>query len=380
MKKLSLALGSALAVAASFHPAAAGPQPPATGSMARSVTLDGVALGSALTPGLASLRYTVARDETDGLWHLWTFDGTAVTYPADFDLAHVVHATSVDGFAFTRTGNLGYAAGSSAPATFGASIEPPIAYLSASRDNGAWILAAWHANDSTGQDRWGQYNYNTSVSELPGGPSDLAVLHRGPLTATPAGPGGFHVGTFGAVNGQIYLRVDSAMGGLARFAYIPSVPPVTEAWGAYGEEAELFAGTSHYWFLAADPNDGRRAGYVHNAGRTLQCGGLLQTYYSIRNVDGSLAGNRLWYVESGDDGATWSAPQDLFDTPAMLTLDGTHPGSAAKFSNVEAVRHGDRVRVYFRWQHPSGGGAPVEYVAAVDSTMACDGQFVDSFE
>ncbi len=383
MKKLSPAvLAVALAVAGSLSSVAAAPQPPALGTAARSVTLDGQALGTALTPmGLASLRYTVARDESDGLWHLWTFDGTTMVHPADFDLAHVVHATSADGLAFTRDGNLSYGAGSVAPSTFGAAIEPPIAYLSASRDAGVWTLAAWHANDSTGMNRWGQYNYSTSVSELPGGPSDRAVLHRGPLTANPTSPGGFHVGTWGLVNGQMYLRVDSTLGGLARFAYIGSTPPVSESWDAYGEEAELFAGTTHYWFLAADPNDGRAAGYVHNAGRNLACGGLLQSYYSIRNLDGSLSGNRLWYVESPDDGVTWSAPRDLFPAAGTLVLDGALAGTSAKFSNVEAVRFGDRVRVYFRWQQPdAGGGAPTEYVAAIDSTQACDAQFADGFE
>lgn len=380
--------GLCLAVLATA--AVAAPQPPRFETAARSVRLDGVRLGTELTPtGFRnSLRFTVAYDPADARWHLWTLTANPGVYPTSgFALGDVVHGTSADGYDFTSDGTLSYGPGSALPASFGATVDPPISYLRAAKVGDSWKLLAWHANDSQSPSRWGQYNYNTSISDLGPDPDNRVVTHQGPVSALVTGPGGFHVGAYGLVNDQLYLRVDSVYrpgvdrdgGGIARFAYSDASPPLVEDWSAYGEEAELFRGTPYYWFLDPSPGGGRTAAYAHNAGRVLACGGLLQAFYALRDVNGGLTQNNLWYLESPDDGVNWSAPQALFGDPAFLTLDGAWAPSAL-FSNPEGVIHGDRLRVYFRWQQPDAPGGSVDYVVGLDSELACDGLFADGFE
>ncbi len=109
------------------------------------------------------------------------------------------------------------------PGPFGASLEPPVTVLRAERVGAEWKLLAWHYNDyqvSPAPSRWGEFNYNTSVLSLGTSADNEAVLQQGPLlTSGGTGPGGFHIGAFGIVEGQIYLKIDSAAGGLARFDY-----------------------------------------------------------------------------------------------------------------------------------------------------------------
>ena len=119
--------GLCLAVLATA--AVAAPQPPRFETAARSVRLDGVRLGTELTPtGFRnSLRFTVAYDPADARWHLWTLTANPGVYPTSgFALGDVVHGTSADGYDFTSDGTLSYGPGGAMPANFGATIDPPV--------------------------------------------------------------------------------------------------------------------------------------------------------------------------------------------------------------------------------------------------------------
>jgi len=131
-----------LCLAAVAATSVAAPQPPRFETAARSVRLDGVRLGTDLTPSgyLNSLRFTVAYDPVDAQWHLWTLTANPGVYPTSgFALSDVVHATSADGYDFTSTGTLSYGPGGVLPANFGATIDPPVSYLRAVKAGGRML-------------------------------------------------------------------------------------------------------------------------------------------------------------------------------------------------------------------------------------------------
>ena len=137
-----------LCLATAVATSVAAPQPPRFETAARSVRLDGVRLGTDLTPSgyLNSLRFTVAYDPVDAQWHLWTLTANPGVYPTSgFALGDVIHATSPDGYDFTSDGTLSYGPGGAMPANFGATIDPPVSYLRAVKDGDSWKLLAWHA-------------------------------------------------------------------------------------------------------------------------------------------------------------------------------------------------------------------------------------------
>ena len=366
----------------------AGPPEPAVFSpQTRSVTLDGVALGSGLTPQTAnSLRFSVAYEAGTRRYHLWVQTGDDPAFdPASLALSNLRHAVSGDGVSFTSTGNLDYLLGNPFPGPYNTQVDPPIAFVRGQFFDGEWKLLFWHANDSSGQNRWGDFNYNTSVAALGSVPDDRLVLQQGPLVGAGGGtsPGGQHVGPFGLVNHQLYLRVDSASGGLARFAYGDGLPPETAPFPNWSSEADLFAGSPYVWFLAnpSAPN----AGYVHNAGRVLtQLDGSLAAYYAFRRADGTRAERQLWRVVSNDDGLTWAAAQPVFANDAAFTLDGAPIPANGLFSGPDVVQDGQSCRVYFATLNAAGEHVVVVSTAlATPQPSACyrpDAIFADGFE
>jgi hypothetical protein len=340
------------------------------------VKLDSVRLGTDLTPGGASLRNTIIYDESAKLFHFWGFDDDASS-----TLGQIKHATSTDGLHFTSDTFLTYGIGSVNYADFGATIDPPLDFFRAAfdTDSGTWKLFNWSENDSSNPSRWGQYNYNTSVNDLGTLPGNTSVVHQGPLSSPFSGN---HVGTFGLVDGNIYLRVDSAGpsgGGNAKLPYTDGLPPSA---GAESSEANLFTGTPYCWLV--DPNcgasDPRIPSYVHNVGRTLrQSDGTLGTYYTFRRADASRLDKQIWYVESNDNGATWSAPAGVFADGSLLSIDGSPIDSSVgegNFSSVDVVQATNQCRVYLSTQDASGN-----FVMVSSSTgSACDAIFADSFE
>lgn len=354
--------------------------PPAFRPAACPVQVDGVRVGTALTAGNSSLRNTIAYDAAARTWHFWGFVADDANFPSiASSLPSVLHATSADGLHFSSDAPLRYDIAAARYADFGASIDPPLDFFRAVFDaaSGTWKLFDWSENDQQSPSRWGSYNYNTSVNDLGSLPGNVSVVHQGPLGTPVAGN---HVGAFGLVDGVLYLRVDTGGGGAGQFAYTDAIPPST---GAQLAEVDLYTGTPYCWFLApgCGSSDPRTPAYVHNVGRTLrQTDASLGTYYSFRDAStGARLDKQLWYVESNDNGVSWSAPGGVFADGNAVTIDGqpldAAPGSA-NFSSVEVVEGVNVCRAYFSTQDAAGN-----YVMVSASTgSACDALFADSFE
>ena len=228
------------------------------------VTLNGTRVGSDLTPGNSSLRNTIAYEASTKLYHFWGFAADDPDFPSTASsLRGVLHATSTDGVHFTGDSNLSYTAGSADYHAYGADIDPPLDFLRAAFDpaTGTWKLFNWTENDQVISPSFGQYNYNTSVDDLGTAAGTTSVLHQGPLANPYAGN---HVGTFGLVDGNVYLRIDAGAkdGGAARLPYADGIPPSATA---ATSEANLFDGTPYCWGL--DPDCGTTDPRIPEIGR-----------------------------------------------------------------------------------------------------------------
>jgi len=209
------------------------------------VTLDGVPIGQPLHPAsLNSLRYTIAFNPGDGLYHLWVLDGADTATPAGMRVADIMHATSSDGRAFASKGKL------NPPASWwtqlpgvGATSEPSVNFLRIDLVGSEWLLTIWSPNETN----TGLYNYNANVWDLGIDSNNLNVVQHGPLPSLseiPTGPGGNMVGSFGMANGKLYLRQDTQFnsgppvnpalwgGGIGRYFYTDGVrPTLSPVWG-----------------------------------------------------------------------------------------------------------------------------------------------------
>ena len=386
--KLGLSLGLVTACA-SIAVAA----PPTFQNNTCPVRVDGNVIGTQLTPSGASLRNTVAYEPASGLYHFWGFLAEDANFPSSASaLGAVKHASSRDGINFTSDGHLSYGIGSADYHTFGADIDPPLDFFRAvyDVDTGTWKLFNWTENDQVATPSFGQYNYNTSVNDVGSVADDTSVLHQGPLSSPYFGN---HVGTFGLVNGNIYLRIDGGPldGGLARLPYTDAIPPSA---AAMTSEADLFTGTPYCWELTASaagsgppvcPNPALKPAYVHNVGRTLSQGdGSVGTYYDFRVCTSAGCGTsaradkQIWYVESTDNGSTWSTPVGVFADGSVVTIDrqplDTTVGDA-NFSNVDVIEEPAAERLYFSTQNVAA-----DYVFVTTKSMAADTIFADGFE
>jgi len=360
--------------------------PPALHTQGCSVSVDGNRLDTVLTPNGADQRNTFAYEALTRRWHFWGFLADDANFPSvASSLRAVVHATSSDGVHFTSDGALSYAFGSSSYTSYGASIDPPLDFFRAVRDaqTGTWKLFNWTENVGASV---GAYDYNSSVNDLGTVAGTTAVVHQGPLDAP--GVAGNHVGTFGLVDGNLFLRLDggAADGGNAQYPYDDGAAPWTGAGqpslGARISEADLFVGTPYCWFL--DPScgsaDARTPAYVHNVGRTLrQPDGSLGTYYTFRDANTyARLDQQVWYVESTDDGSTWSTPAGAFADGSALTIDGTPldaaPG-AGRFSDVDMVLDGSRYQLYLSAQDADGN-----YVMVTTQGRPGDAIFFNGFD
>jgi hypothetical protein len=354
--------------------------PPAFRTNTCPVKLNGIRVGTDLTPGGSSLRNTIAYEPFTRLYHFWGFTADDPNFPSTASsLRAVVHATSIDGLHFNSDSNLSYSFGSAKYMDYGATIDPPLDFFRAvfDTDTGTWKLFNWTENDQVANPSFGQYNYNTSVNDLGTQASTTSVVHQGPLNTPVAGN---HVGTFGLVDGLVYLRVDTATGGNGQFAYTDGIPPAT---GPELNEADLYTGTPYCWFLVAScgTTDPRIPAYVHNVGRTLrQTDGSIGTYYTFRNASTSARlDKQIWYVESNDNGVNWSPPAGVFASGNAITIDRQPldaTAGTANFSHAEVTQANNVCRAYFSTQDANGNFVMV----SASTGSACDALFADGFE
>jgi hypothetical protein len=354
--------------------AAAAPVPFPTQTF--TVTLDGIALGQALHPSsLNSLRYTVTFNPGDGLYHLWVLNGGDSQTPADMQVSDVTHATSTDGISFTSRGKLNPPASwwTAIPGV-GASVEPSVNFLRVDKLNGEWFLTIWSPNETN----TGLYNYNANVWDIGSNINNLNIVQHGPLPTlsdTPPGPGGDFVGSFGMLNGNIYLRQDTPYnagppvtgGGIGRYIYTDGVrPTLSPLFGT--SEAGMFSGTPYCWPLG-NPNPclSPQASYVHNSGRLIANGSAIGAYYSFRDfATGARQDKQIWFVESDDDGLTWSAPLGIYPDGNAVQVDGLPNGGNFSSPELTAARTG--VRVYF--STTTNGGSLVVVSGPPDAPLA----------
>ncbi|HQW82543.1 MAG: hypothetical protein IPF83_04080 [Rhodanobacteraceae bacterium] len=200
----------------------------------------------------------------------------SATDPATF--SSDLRAVTVDGIA---VGSLW------TPNSGGNALRNALAYDAATGRYHLWMVIGDSGDDQTAHEDM----YNTSVLSLGTSPDNEAVLQQGPLLTTGGtGPGNFHVGAFGIIDDQIYLRVDTATGGLGRFDYTDAQPPEVEAWPGGSDEADLFSGTGQTSATA----------YAHNAGKMLrELDGGISAYYALRDASsGARLGQQFWRIRS----------------------------------------------------------------------------------
>lgn len=334
------------------------------------VKLDGTALGSALHPlSLNSLRNTVAFNPGDGLYHLWVLNGGDTQTPADMQVAQITHATSGDGFNFASQGKLNPPANWwTQIAGVGATVQPSVNFLRVDLIGGEWFLTIWAPNETN----TGRYNYNANVWDIGANINNLNIVQHGPLPSlsdAPVGPGGNMVGSFGMVNGKIYLRQDTQFnsgppvtgfgGGMGRYVYTDGTRPTLSAiWGT--SEADLFSGTAYCWVLPfGGPSQCTtfpllKPSYVHNSGRTLrQPDGTVGAYYTFRDFNTAARQDKqIYHAESADDGLTWTAPMGVYANGNAVLVDGVP--NTANFSSPEVISVGNVCRVYFSTGDGSG--------------------------
>ncbi|MFO1395622.1 MAG: IPTL-CTERM sorting domain-containing protein [Burkholderiales bacterium] len=339
------------------------------------VKLDGVAIGQPLHPkSLNSLRFTATYVAADGRYHLWVLNGGDSQAPADMRVADITHATSTDGVNFASAGKL------KPPAQWwtqiagvGATVEPSVNYLRVDQLGGRWLLTIWSPNE-TGT---GLYNYNANVWEIGSAIDNLDIVQHGPLptlSEAPPGPGGNFVGSFGMAAGQIYLRQDTNYapgppangGGIGRYAYTDGTrPALSPIFGT--SEAGMFGGTPYCWPLGnPDPCASPQASYVHNSGRVVTQQARLGAYYAFRDIaTGARQDKQVWYVESADDGLTWSAPVGVFANGGAVTVDGQPATANFSSPEVAAVRNG-----YRAWFSTAGGDGKLVVVTGLPDPPA----------
>ena len=272
------------------------------------------------------------------------------------------HATSSNGTAFTTTGDPLVRGQSFRNTDFGSAYgEPPWFYPKAAIWNGRYTLFMWTINGFFGPPSLGDYNYNLSVNDVGTDPSTLALTHEGPVGAVPGNAiFGQTAGIFGVVNGVMYYDNNSLLGRAAITDNGPQPFPMaanTGPWRVTGTNAAVADPLTPLGLIACQFAGGNT--YVHNDARVMDNGdGTLGWVFTLRNCDGSRKSQQIYYMESADNGMTWSAPIGIVTGP--VTIGGVTPTGGFSLSDVVMV-NGQRV-VYFNAADALGnlhvGGSP----------------------
>jgi hypothetical protein len=365
-------LGSAILlsiVAAPLLPALAAPPTPGTAFTA--VKLDGVRLGTdhgqlrTLTPTIIFVA---------GVYHMWV-----LVSDTTLALTQIVHATSTDGVNFTSTGTLSYAGGNPFAGTgpdivYGADEEVPVIFPKAARFGANHKLLLWTPFDGTAiGSTWGDYTYNSSINDLGGSPSTLAVTHQGPIGAVPAnGIAGQSNGPWGIVNDVFYYENNGKLGRAPLTDNGPQTFPTTQwtgPWQFTGTNTPVkdlvntIPGFSYCGIIDGDPQV-----YPRNHGAAIDnLDGTLGVFYTLRDcfTDARVT-KQIYYVESADNGLTWSDPVGIFPDGSLVTVDGA--ANTDNFSDPEIVQTGSTRVVYFNTKDAAGN-----FVVVTNAHLTCFG-------
>lgn len=326
--------------------------PPIVTSTNSTVSLDGVPLGSAIAN--RSVYPTILFDPTTRLYHMWVVvaDETPPgTMPADFNTLRIAgyrHAISSDGVVFATTGTLSFAGNPFSTQIFGSTDgEPPWFYPKAAVWAGRYTLMMWTINGFWGASpSLGDYNYNISFNDIGTDPSMVVLTHSGPVGVVPGNAiHGQTAGAFGIVNGVMYYDNNSLLGRATLTDNGPQPYPAvanTGPWRVTATNAAVADPLTPLGLIACQLPGGNT--YVHNDARVLDNGdGTLGWVFTLRNCDGSRKSQQIYYMQSADNGLTWSAPIGIVTGPVMI--GGTTPAGGFALSDVVDVG-GQRV-VYF---------------------------------
>ena len=324
----------------------------------KQITLDGTPLGT--TVASRSSYPTILYDAGAATYHMWVEvadespPGTAGPDFHPLRIAGFRHATSADGVAFTTTGTLSFAGNPFAATIFGSAYgEPPWIFPKAALWNGRYTLLLWTINGFFGPPSLGDYNYNIIVNDVGVVAGTLALDHYGPLGPVPAnGIAGQSAGAFGIVNGVIYYDNNSLLGRSVLTDNGPQpFPPAanTGPWRVTASNSAVADPLTPLGFIACQFVNGDA--YVHNDARVIANGdGTLGFFFTLRNCDGSRKSQQIYYMESADNGLTWSTPVGIVS--GAVTIGGQAPTGGFSLSDVVLVG-GQRV-VYFNY--PGAGG------------------------
>jgi hypothetical protein len=363
-------LGAAVVALCIAGGAAAGPPiVPGTNAL---LTLDGIPLGSTIAS--RSSYPTILYDSAGATYHMWVavVDETSpgATGPDFYPLriAGYRHASSTNGTTFATTGTLSFAGSPFAAQIYGSAYgEPPWFYPKAALWNGRYTLFMWTINGFFGPPSLGDYNYNISANDVGTNPAALALTHEGPVGTVPAnGIAGQSAGIFGVVNGVMYYDNNSLLGRAAITDNGPQAFPVaasTGPWQVTGTNAAVADPLTPLGLVACQFSGGNT--YVHNDARVIDnSDGTLGWIFTLRNCDGSRKSQQIYYMQSADNGLTWSNPVGIVTGP--VTIGGVTPAGGFALSDVVVV-NGQRV-VYFNAADAQGvlhvGGAPPSAASA----------------
>ena len=344
-----VALGAALV--ACTRTAMAGPPVVPTTNVA--VTLDGVPLGSAIANRSAAA--TLFFDSAAQTFHLWTAvvdetgagDTAADFYP--LRISGYRHATSADGMRFTTTGTLAFAGNPFAAQVYGSTFgEPAWIYPKFAQWNGRNVLMLWTQNATFTPQRFGDYNYNISFNDVGASASNLTLTHEGPVGAVPGNAiAGQTAGAYGIVRGVMYYDNNGLLGRAALTDNGPQAFPAnadTGPWQVTANNTAVADLLTPLGYVACQFSGGDA--YVHNDARVVDNGdATLGLFYTLRNCDGSRKLQQIFYMESADNGLSWSAPVGIVTAP--VNIDGNAPSSGLSLTDVVVVR-GARV-VYMNY-------------------------------
>lgn len=186
----------------------------------------------------------------------------------------------------------------------------------------------WTINGFFGPPSLGDYNYNISVNDIGTNPSILALTHEGPVGQVPGdGIAGQTGGIFGVVNGVMYYDNNSLLGRAPITDNGPQPFPAaanTGPWRVTGTNTTVADPLTPLGFVACQFAGGNT--YVHNDARVIDNGdGTLGWIFTLRNCDGSRKAQQIYYMQSADNGLTWSLYFSAADAQGNVTVGGAPP-------------------------------------------------------
>jgi len=326
---VSIALGRAkrpfaALLVASLALAPAHAAPPVVSSAFQPVLIDG-----SVAPASSGEAFNVI--VAGGVFHLWYRTG------GTFTISDLRHATSTNGVDFTTdTGSFSFATN---PFTTG---TPPFLYYDAvSVVGGTYRIIHWTGNGDEGT--YPDYNSNSSVSDVGATPSNSVLTHQGAINPIPGGTQGQTIGTFGIESGQWIGACGATAQQVCSVAYTDGSPPSVPAtiYPAALDASGLFTSL------------GIPTGYINNHGDARSAGVGLEIAFTLRaDPAGTRFDQQVYFSESSNGGASWSAPVGLLTGPPTLGPGFGNPGG--NFAHPELLRLPGGNVLYVSTQDASG--------------------------